>query len=266
MHYEKKTRSTGKQINFKFKGDLMNIGYLTDPGRRRTKNEDALRVLKEKNFFMLADGVGGNKSGEVASQAALDALQDYVQNNPLDKVSGRDAMFRYFEDAVNYVNEYIREMSQEKPEYNGMATTLVFAYVDGKILYIANVGDSRVYFIHNNVIHQITEDHTYVNDLLKMGAITKSEAAHHEKKNVITRAIGANAYNCPDCFNIFIEPDDKILICSDGLYDEVPEKDIMEVIQSGEDMQDCARKLVDMANEKGGSDNISVICIDMMED
>lgn len=244
----------------------MNIGYFTDPGRRRTKNEDALRVLEDKKFFMLADGVGGNKSGEVASQGALDALQDYVEQNPLSGVAGREAMFRYFENAVNYVNEYIREMSQEKPEYNGMATTLVFAYVDGKILYIANVGDSRVYFIHNNEIHQITEDHTYVNDLLKMGAITKAEAAVHEKKNVITRAIGANAYNSPDCFNIFIEPDDKILICSDGLYDEVSEKDIMETFQSADSMQDCAKTLVDMANERGGSDNISVICIDMMEE
>jgi serine/threonine protein phosphatase PrpC len=244
----------------------MNIGYITDRGIRRPKNEDSVKVMPEQNFFMLADGVGGNKSGEVASQATLDFLEDYVNNNPLDEVEGSENMFRYFENAVNYVNECILQLSKTRPEYAGMATTLVFAYVDGRILYVANVGDSRVYFIHGDEIHQITEDHTYVNDLVRMGAITRDEAEHHYKKNVITRAIGANAYNNPDCYNIYVEPDDKILICSDGLYDELSEQRILEEMSGMTDMQECAEKLVDAANDHGGSDNISVICINMVED
>lgn len=244
-------------------GELMRIGYLTDKGMRRKTNEDAVKVLPEQKFFMLADGVGGNKAGEVASKKALDALEEYILKKPLDADSGKDAVFRYFEDAVNYVNEYILRLSESKPEYAGMATTLVFAYINDSILYIANIGDSRVYFMHGDEIHQITEDHTYVNDLVKMGAITRDESEHHNKKNVITRAIGANAYNSPDCFNIFVEPDDRILICSDGLYDELSEKEIMAEMAETDDMNICAEHLVNMANYNGGNDNISVICINM---
>lgn len=244
----------------------MKIGYFTDKGMRRQKNEDAIKVLGDQRLFMLADGVGGNKSGEMASKTALEALENFVHHNPLDKLDGRDEVFRYFETAVDYVNQVILKLSDSQPKYAGMATTLVFAYIAGKLMYIANVGDSRVYLLHNSEIHQITEDHTYVNDLVRMGAISKSEAENHNKKNVITRAIGANACNTPDCFNVYVEPGDKVLICSDGLYDEVNEKEILHRMLLEEDMRECAKNLVDMANEHGGSDNISVICIGLEED
>lgn len=244
----------------------MKIGYFTDRGMRRPMNEDAVKVLIDQKLFMLADGVGGNKSGEVASNMALDALSNFVLHNPLDRLDGRDEIFRYFEAAVSYVNQVILKLSDSKPTYAGMATTLVFAYIKDRIMYIANVGDSRVYLLHNNEIHQITEDHTYVNDLVKMGAISKEEAETHSKKNVITRAIGANACNTPDCFNSYVEPGDKILICSDGLYDELSEREILSKMIREEDMIECAESLVEMANENGGNDNISVICISLEED
>ncbi|MBQ0005429.1 MAG: Stp1/IreP family PP2C-type Ser/Thr phosphatase [Clostridiales bacterium] len=244
----------------------MKIGYMTDKGRRRPKNEDALRVLPGKNFFMLADGVGGNKSGEVASKTALDALERFIEHNPLERLEGRDEIFRYFEAAVDFVNQMIIRISTAEPAFAGMATTLVFVYIRDRIAYISNVGDSRVYAVHNSQIHQITEDHTYVNDLVKMGAITREEAEHHNKKNVITRAIGANACSIPDCFNIFIQPGDRILICSDGLYDEVNETAMLERLIRDDDMADCAEDLVKMANDNGGNDNISVICIEVSED
>ena len=244
----------------------MRVGYLTDKGMKRPKNEDAVKVLKDSRFFMLADGVGGNKSSEIASTAAVDFLADYVYNNPIELVEGSEAIFTYFENAVNFVNESILQLSNTKPEYVGMATTLVFAYVDHKILYVGNVGDSRVYFIHKDEVHQITDDHTYVNDLVKMGAITRSEADHHYKKNVITRAIGGNAYNNPDCFNIYMEPSDRVLICSDGLYEEVSDSEILDIFNESSDMQDCAERMVERANLNGGNDNVSVICIDMLEE
>lgn len=244
----------------------MRIGYMTDKGRRRPKNEDALRVLEGKNFFMLADGVGGNRSGEIASQTALGTVEKFIEHNPLERLDGRDTIFRYFETAVDFVNQTIRKLSETEPKYAGMATTLVCAYIRDRIMYIANVGDSRVYLVHDSQIHQITEDHTYVNDLVKMGAITREEAENHNKKNVITRAIGANACSTPDCFNIFIQPKDRILICSDGLYDEVDEQEILERMMKDDDMAKCAEDLVNMANENGGSDNISVICIEVSED
>ena len=244
----------------------MKIGYCTDKGLKRPINEDAVKVMPEYSFFMLADGVGGNRAGEVASQEALNALEDYVIHNPIEQCESSEQIFRYFENAVNYVNEVIIQLARTAVAYAGMATTLVFAYVTDKILYIGNVGDSRAYLIHGNDIHQLTIDHTYVNDLVMMGAISRKEALRHSKKNVITRAIGANAYNNPDCFNIYIEPEDRILLCSDGLYDEVPDVIMLDKVRRSSNMQKCADDLVQIANENGGNDNISVICIDLMEE
>jgi len=244
----------------------MRIGYLTDRGRRRPTNEDAVKVLLEQNVFMLADGVGGNRSGEVASQSALDALEKFIEHNPLEWLSSQEEIFRYFRAAVNYVNQFNIKLSEVKPQYEGMATTLSFAYIKDGLMYIAHIGDSRVYLVHNGQIQQITEDHTYVNDLVKMGAITREDASKHARKNVITRAIGANANNEPDCFCVPVVLNDRILICSDGLYDEVPEEIMLSRMLRYDDMMICAEDLVGIANDNGGSDNISIICINMVED
>lgn len=241
----------------------MNIGYMTDRGRRRPTNEDSLRACEDLSFFMLADGVGGNRSGEIASQSALDALEQFVRHNPPEWLGSRDEVFRYFRAAVNYVNQFIIKLSEAKPQYAGMATTLTFAYIRDDEMYVANVGDSRVYLAHGDMIQQITDDHTYVNDLVKMGAITREEAHLHARKNVITRAIGANANNEPDCFSVPVERDDRILLCSDGLYDEVDDDTILSTLVRSDDMKACASELVLMANQNGGNDNISVICIDL---
>ncbi len=243
----------------------MRIGYLTDRGRRRPTNEDAVKVLDDVNFFMLADGVGGNRSGEIASQSALEALEKFVRHNPPEWLESREETFRYFRAAVKYVNQYIINISESLPQNSGMATTLVFAYVTNEDLYVGNIGDSRAYLVHDEMIQQITEDHTYVNDLVKMGAITKEEAQTHVRKNVITRAIGANANNEVDCFCVPIEDGDMLLMCSDGLYDEVDDDSICEEFYRTRDMRVCAERLVDLANRNGGNDNISVVCVNMME-
>ena len=244
----------------------MKIGYMTDGGRRRPVNEDAVKVMQDVNFYMLADGVGGNRSGEVASQSSLDALEKFIRHNPPEWLDGRDEIFRYLRAAVRYVNQFIIKLSESRPNYAGMATTLVFAYIRSDEMYVANVGDSRVYLIHDGIIQQITDDHTYVNDLVKMGAISREEAVHHARKNVITRAIGANANNEPDCFSVPVQAGDRVLLCSDGLYDEVEDDDILYTVSRFDDMMYCAEDLVSMANDNGGNDNISVICIDLAED
>ena len=241
----------------------MDIGFITDRGRRRPTNEDSVRACGDVGFFMLADGVGGNRSGEIASQSSLDALEKFVRHNPPEWLGSRDEIFRYFRAAVNYVNQFIIKLSEAKPQYAGMATTLAFAYVRDNELYVANVGDSRVYLMHDDMIQQITDDHTYVNDLVKMGAITKEEAHIHARKNVITRAIGANANNEPDCFCVALEKGDRILLCSDGLYDEVDDESILSLVSRSGNMSECVRDLVALANENGGNDNISVICVDL---
>ncbi len=241
----------------------MRTANLTDRGRRRPTNEDSVRTCEDLNFFMIADGVGGNRSGEIASQSALDALEKFIRHNPPEWLGSRDEVFRYFRAAVTYVNQFIIKLSEVKPQYAGMATTLAFAYIRENEMYVANVGDSRVYLAHGDMIQQITDDHTYVNDLVKMGAITKEEAHLHARKNVITRAIGANANNEPDCFSVPLEKGDRVLLCSDGLYDEVDDETMLKVLTATDDMARCAEKLVAMANENGGNDNISVICVDL---
>ena len=241
----------------------MRVGYLTDRGRKRPTNEDSLRACEDLSFFMLADGVGGNRSGEIASQSALDALEKFVRHNPPQWLSSRDEVFRYFRAGVNYVNQFIIKLADAKPQYAGMATTLTFAYIRDNEMFVANVGDSRVYLIHGDMIQQITDDHTYVNDLVKMGAITKEEAHMHARKNVITRAIGANANNEPDCFSVPVEKGDRVLLCSDGLYDEVDDDTIRSMVMSYDDMDSCVRNLVMMANDSAGNDNISVIRVDL---
>lgn len=244
----------------------MRIGYMTDGGRRRPTNEDAVKVMEDVRFYMLADGVGGNRSGEIASQSALDALEKFIRHNPPEWLEGRDEIFRYLRAAVRYVNQFIIKLSESKPQYSGMATTLVFAYIRDGEMYVANIGDSRVYLIHDGLIQQITDDHTYVNDLVKMGAISREEAHHHARKNVITRAIGANANNEPDCFSVPVTPSDRVLLCSDGLYDEVDDETILYTMSRFDDMMICAEDLVSLANDNGGNDNISVICVDLAED
>ena len=241
----------------------MRTANLTDRGRRRPTNEDSVRTCDDLNFFMIADGVGGNRSGEIASQSALDALEKFIRHNPPEWLCSREEIFRYFRAAVTYVNQFIIKLSEVKPQYAGMATTLAFAYIREKEMYVANVGDSRVYLAHGDMIQQITDDNTYVNDLVKMGAITKDEAHLHARKNVITRAIGANANNEPDCFSVPLEEGDRVLLCSDGLYDEVDDETMLKVLTATDDMERCAEKLVAMANENGGNDNISVICVDL---
>ena len=219
----------------------MKSGFITDRGRRRPTNEDSLR----------------------ACESALDALEKFVRHNPPEWLGSRDEVFRYFRAAVNYVNQFIIKLSEAKPQYAGMATTLTFAYIRKDEMYVANVGDSRVYLAHGDMIQQITDDHTYVNDLVKMGAITRDEAHLHARKNVITRAIGANANNEPDCFSVPVEKGDKVLLCSDGLYDEVDDDTILSTLNRASDMTQCAEELVALANDNGGNDNISVICVDL---
>lgn len=243
----------------------MKFGCITDKGRTRQKNEDSIKIISSENFFMLADGVGGNNSGEVASSCAVEALEKYVSENPLDRLSSKEEIFRYFLDAVNFVNQYILVISDTDAKFEGMATTLVFAYIKDDTVYVSNIGDSRLYVATDEKLYQITDDHTYVNDLVKMGAITREEASRHKKKNVITKAIGVNSYIRPDCFCVKAGPGSTLLICSDGLYDEVSDKDIFRTLTSNDDMQQCADDLVGQANENGGSDNISVICIRMEE-
>ena len=244
----------------------MEVGFKTDKGRRRSNNEDACFVMKKDKVFIVADGVGGNNSGEIASRLAVNEIANYVETHPLREIQSVEQVQDYFEDCLKNANFKVLELSQRIEANKGMATTVVCAYVQGNTIYIINVGDSRAYVFRDDVLQQITEDHTYVNTLLKAGLISEDEAMNHENKNMITRAVGADYTVVADFFSLPIRADDIVLICTDGLYGEVGEEQLITVLKEEKSMTDICNELVEMANENGGSDNITMVVLKVTEE
>ena len=243
----------------------MDVGFKTDKGAKRINNEDAFFVMKKDGIFILADGVGGTNSGEIASRTAVNEIAQYFEDRPL-VAKDSETICREIFSAIKKANYRVFDMAQRFPENRGMATTIVFAFIRGKDVYIANVGDSRAYLYEHRKLNQLSEDHTYVNALLKAGVITEEEAENHTDKNMITKAVGAEPIVRPDFFHVRLSEEACILLCSDGLYGEVPDEDITEVFNRNYTMTETCEVLVDMANENGGHDNITVICIKLTED
>ncbi len=244
----------------------MEVGFKTDKGMRRSNNEDACFVMKRDRVFIVADGVGGNNSGEIASRTCVNEIARYVETHPLDRLSTAEEIEAYFDDCLKDVNFKVLEMSQRYEKNKGMATTVVAAHILGDQLYIVNVGDSRAYILRDGVLTQITEDHTYVNTLVKAGLITEEEAQYHEDKNMITRAVGADHTIEADYFQVPIMAEDIILICTDGLYGEVDEKELISRLSEKESMTHICNELVEAANRNGGSDNITMVVLKITEE
>ncbi|MGF6375451.1 serine/threonine protein phosphatase PrpC [Clostridiales Family XIII bacterium PM5-7] len=244
----------------------MEVGFKTDKGLRRSNNEDACFVMKNDRIFIVADGVGGNNSGEIASRTAVNEIAKYIEQHPLDQLSTAEEIKNYFEDCMKDVNFKVLELSQKYEKNKGMATTVVIAYLLKDTLYIVNVGDSRGYVFREGELTQITVDHTYVNTLLKAGLISEEEAETHENKNMITRAVGAEHTIQEDFFSYSIKAGDIILICTDGLYGEVCESDIVNELQKEKSMSDICNELVTLANKNGGNDNITMVVLKVTEE
>ena len=244
----------------------MEVGFKTDKGRHRKNNEDAFFVIPKENVFILCDGVGGNNSGEVASMKTVSGIAEYVSTNSLEDVKTFRTVKTYFNNCLQKVNYEILQESRTSPENRGMATTLVLTYFAQNRMYVMNVGDSRAYIMRKGNLRQITEDHTYVNSLLKAGVITEEQAKDHENKNMITRAVGADYGVNADFFSCGIHKGDVVLMCSDGLYDEVPKERLMELLSQGKSMNDICTDLVDEANKNGGADNITLITLKITEE
>ena len=244
----------------------MEVGFKTDKGLRRSNNEDACYVLKKDKVFIVADGVGGNNSGELASKTCVDEIAKYVEQHDLHQLQSEDEIQFYFGSCIKDVNFKILELSQRHEENRGMATTLVMAYLHGGQLYILNVGDSRAYILRDGLLTQITEDHTYVNSLVKAGLITEEEAEHHENRNMITRAVGADHRIEADFFVLPVVSGDRILICTDGLHGEVSLGDMTDIVSKKETMTDICEELVEAAKSKGGSDNITMVVVEVTEE
>lgn len=242
---------------------------VTDIGRRRVSNEDAYFVDDELGLYAVADGMGGHKAGEVASQEAIDTLHGMVKRGEaiLTQLASGDASedairkaTRLLESAVQAATYMVYSISQVDPNQQGMGTTLSALMICGGLGITAQVGDSRVYMVRDGVCSQLTEDHTLIAWQMKQGIITAEQAAHSPHKNVITRAVGSREYVQVDTACFLVKPGDAYLLCSDGLHGYVhDESEIPPMIELGAERG--ARALVDMANERGGRDNITAVVI-----
>jgi serine/threonine protein phosphatase PrpC len=237
------------------------VGLKTDKGITRSLNEDACGVLPSSNVYLVADGVGGNNAGEVASQAAIEEICQYVQINPIEDVPNGRELEDYLRRCTENANDTVYAIGRKNPENRGLATTLIMCYTRDRHAYFVNVGDSRAYICRKGKLFKVTEDHSYVNSLVKLGVLSRKEAEEHSNGNVITRAVGADRHIQPDIYHVELHEDDVIMLCTDGLYHEVAEDEILEIIMRTEDMSELADKLVDAANIRGGRDNITVVTI-----
>ena len=234
----------------------------TDIGKAREKNQDYYYVSEENDepkIYILADGMGGYKGGEVASKLATESVKKYIQSNFDSIIKDKESILKLIASAVEYANMVVYEKSKETQELEGMGTTLEVCLIYNNKAYIGHVGDSRVYRIRKEVIRKLTKDHSYVQQLIEDKKITREEAKNHPKKNMITKALGCTAYVEPDLRARNFEKGDIFIICSDGLSNMLDEKRIYEIVK--EDLENAAERLVNEANQAGGYDNITVIII-----
>ena len=206
------------------------------------------------NLFIVADGMGGHNAGDFASRYAVECFLSYIKN------SKPDALIRMVDEGIKYANKKIMEKAAEDENLRGMGTTMVVAYIEDGQLFVANIGDSRLYLLDKQ-INQVTEDHSFVATLVRAGELTPAEARVHPDKNVITRAVGAAENAKVDFFEVDLEPGDQILMCSDGLSNMVEDEVLYDIVKNTY-IGDVVDGLIDEAKRNGGSDNIAVIVID----
>ena len=235
----------------------------THVGMVRTVNEDAL-LTTGPELFALADGMGGYAAGETASREALQVLQQEAEK--FKELTGTE-LCTAMRETVQQANKHIRQMAQSEVQYHDMGTTLVAVYLaaDGKA-YAVNVGDSRLYVIGEK-IQQITRDHSLVQEMVRMGELDPEQARKHPKKNIITRALGAEKTVDIDFFDLKLEPGDVVLMCSDGLSNMVEDSQLREIISdTSTDLDEKGRILIREANRNGGKDNIAIVLIEPFAD
>ncbi len=252
---------------------LRSFGW-TDVGKKRKANEDFYSIVEEAELFILADGMGGHSSGEVASRLAVRHLVDFVVNisrredfeyssevPPID-----DPHEQLIHAAILYANERVYIESMKDRAYEGMGTTLVVGFGAGDRIVFAHVGDSRIYRLRDGKLSQVTEDHSWINHLIRTGQMSPEKAATAKGKNVIMRAVGLKGSVVPDLQSVERRAGDLYLFCSDGLSDLVEDWILENMLRTeGHDLYACSRSLIKIANDYGGKDNITVLLMRVVE-
>ena len=241
----------------------MRILAKSDIGKSREMNQDSFYVSGEDDkvqIFILADGMGGYKGGEIASKLAVHSAQSFISRNFEKIPKEKDEILKLINDGIEYANLTVYEESQKNQELKDMGTTIDVCLLYGNKVYIGHVGDSRVYRIRRNIIRKLTTDDSYVQKLVKDGTITKEEAINHPKKNMLLKAVGCNSLVNPAVMCKGFLKDDILLMCSDGLTNMLSDQKIYKTLLDNSEKPEIA--LINEANRQGGIDNITVIIID----
>ncbi len=249
-------------------------GGVTDVGRVRSNNEDCYRIVAPLSLFVLSDGMGGEAFGEIASTMAVETVVEHcldVETNPAARVLGPtqpgwSARTKRLSTAVHLANKNIFKSAEAHPEQHGMGATLTAAWIDGAKLSIAHVGDSRAYLLRGGNLLQLTRDHSLVAEQVRRGILTPAEAEESDMQSVLLRALGAQAEIEVDAEEHVLFPRDVLVLCSDGLTRMVTEPEIAGTLQAETDPIKASEKLVALANERGGEDNITVVVVRLDKD
>lgn len=240
----------------------MEFIHRTDIGKKRAINEDYLDVVEKEQgmvLAVLADGMGGHNAGDVASELAVRFLVDRFHKSKLHLTSDSNAVSSWLKEAYEGANERISTIAESDPSCKGMGTTLIAAVFQNNKVTFAHIGDSRVYLYSKGEINPLTKDHSYVNVLLDSGEINEEQARTHPRKNMLMKAIGTEISIDPDILTVSLRAEEYMLICSDGLSNMVSAEQMVHVLQSEATLQTKVETFIELANEQGGEDNISLI-------
>lgn len=232
-------------------------GAVTETGLVRTKNEDYLRVNPAIRLFAVADGMGGHRAGEIASRLALQVLEKEL----LERIGRGEDVAASFAGAVQEANSRVWAEAQANPDCQGMGTTLSACLLQGGRVFLAHVGDSRIYRVRNGIIEQLTEDHSLVHELAKQGRLEDDNAQASPLRNVLTRALGTEESLSVDLQTRSLRMGDRLVLCTDGLTNLVTNDEILETVGATADPSTAARQLAEKAIARGGTDNITLIVV-----
>ena len=239
----------------------MEIWGATDRGMVRKQNQDTFRWTKLNDSQFLAvvcDGMGGAKSGDVASKLASEVFEADISQS-VEPDMDQQSIVKMLVDGVKSANRAVYEQSLVSPDFKGMGTTLVAVFLQGPAAYIINVGDSRCYYLSEGEVSQVTEDHSVVGLMVARGQISEEEARTHPNKNLITRAVGTEPDVECDCFYLGLDQGEYLLLCSDGLSNMVSRPEMLFEITHGENGTQCCQRLIDIAKNRGSPDNVTVV-------
>ena len=242
----------------------MKISSLTDIGNTREMNQDYLYSSEESvgklpNLFLVADGMGGHKAGEFASRYVVEHIVRSIKGSKEEEAVG------ILSESIETANRKLKEYADAHQQMRGMGTTIVAAVIQGRTLLVANVGDSRLYIVGDEIT-QVTQDHSLVQEMVRLGQMDPQSAKNHPDKNIITRAIGAKNNVDVDFYEHRLKRGDIILMCTDGLSNMVEDEELFHIVQGGRDIVEAGTALVDAAKENGGTDNIGVVLMEPFTD